>query len=144
MRRFRGLEYDLSDLERSELAAPREFDGRERQECHGEIRQFIGTGQRLHGRLAVLLHAAAHLSRLLLDHDRFDSGSLLTADRQLRCRNAATRPPVVLLSRRWFHARRNQGNHRDGISLREYLAGCRGGVCWHSDYGFSRKLLSSV
>jgi len=140
----RGLEYDLSDLERSELAAPREFDGRERQECHGEIRQFIGTGQRLHGRLAVLLHAAAHLSHLLRDHDRFDFGSLLAAGGELRCRNAATRSPVVLLSRRRLHAGRNQGDHRDGINLREYLAGCRYRVCRHPDYGFPWKLSGSV
>ena len=59
----------FADIERSEtLEASGRLDVRRRSRQRGQVhqlRQLAGAGQRLHGRLAVLLHAAAHLSGLV-------------------------------------------------------------------------------
>src|SRR5262249_62026188 len=76
---------------------------RRSSDLHGQIFRPGGAGDRLDRRLAVLLHAAAGLSRLILDHDRTDSGAVRVVGGELRFRGAALQPSLVLLPRSVEH-----------------------------------------
>ena len=97
-------QHHLPDLERSQLEAAGQRDGRRTSTTSPPITPLDGAGDRLHRRLAVLLHAAAHLSDLVPDHDRVDPAAVAAAGGEFRRRSAAVQPPVVLLSRRRLHA----------------------------------------
>ena len=63
-------QHHLPGLERSQLEAAGRRDHLELRGHHRQLRALDGGSDRLDRRLAVLLHAAAHLSELVPDHDR--------------------------------------------------------------------------
>src|SRR5262249_21745282 len=71
-------------------------------------------------------------------------GAVSVARWKLFYRVTALQPPVVLFSRRRFHAGRNQRNYRIGPDIRKYMAGHWDRNCRYPDHGFYRQLPGAV